>query len=128
MTHSHLVLCQSRSLCFVSSCVEVIAQASAGAMSRRSRPPRTSRGTDLGDGRLQRVTPEGDDQPRRVRGPDQGPRERTTHRDVGVGPINPLGQVIGRFKPNHTPGQIAISDTQQIIADMPKVINFAAGK
>ena len=42
--------------------------------------------------------------------------------------INPLGQVIGRFKPNHTPGQIAISDTQQIIADMPKVINFAAGK
>ena len=38
--------------------------------------------------------------------------------------INPQGQVIGRFKPNHVPGQIAISDTQQIISDMPKVIGY----
>jgi len=36
--------------------------------------------------------------------------------------INPLGQVIGRFKPQHAPGQIAMSDTSQIIADMPKVV------
>ena len=42
--------------------------------------------------------------------------------------INPLGQVIGRFKPSHAPGQIAISDTEQIIADLPKVIRFAAGQ
>jgi protein SCO1/2 len=38
--------------------------------------------------------------------------------------INPLGQVIGRFKPQHAPGQIAMSDTAQIIADMPKVIAY----
>lgn len=38
--------------------------------------------------------------------------------------INPLGQVIGRFKPKHAPGQIAMSDTAQIIADMPKVIAY----
>ena len=38
--------------------------------------------------------------------------------------INPLGQVIGRFKPKHAPGQIAISDTAQIIADMPKVMAY----
>lgn len=38
--------------------------------------------------------------------------------------INPLGQVIGRFKPQHAPGQIAMSDTGQIIADMPKVIAY----
>lgn len=38
--------------------------------------------------------------------------------------INPLSQVIGRFKPKHAPGQIAISDTAQIIADMPKVMAY----
>ena len=36
--------------------------------------------------------------------------------------INPLGQVVGRFKPQHAPGQVAMSDTSQIIADMPKVV------
>ncbi|MDM7862047.1 SCO family protein [Alteromonas sp. ASW11-36] len=33
--------------------------------------------------------------------------------------INPQAQVVGRFKPQHTPGQLAISDTDQIIADLP---------
>lgn len=36
--------------------------------------------------------------------------------------INPEGHVIGRFKPQHTPGQIAISDTAQILADLPAII------
>lgn len=35
--------------------------------------------------------------------------------------INPNGQVVGRFKPHHEPGKLAISSMQQIIADM-KVI------
>lgn len=33
--------------------------------------------------------------------------------------INPLGNVVGRFKPKHVPGQLAISDTDQIMKDMP---------
>ncbi len=33
--------------------------------------------------------------------------------------INPLGQVVGRFKPQMEPGKLAISDSQQILADMP---------
>lgn len=33
--------------------------------------------------------------------------------------INPQAQVIGRFKPQHIPGELAISDTAQLIADLP---------
>ncbi len=33
--------------------------------------------------------------------------------------INPRGNVVGRFKPKHVPGQLAISDTDQIMTDMP---------
>ena len=38
--------------------------------------------------------------------------------------INPLGQVIGRFKPQVKPGELAISDSAQILADMPIVVNL----
>lgn len=37
--------------------------------------------------------------------------------------INPQAQVIGRFKPQHVPGSIPISDTQQVIADLPAIIS-----
>lgn len=37
--------------------------------------------------------------------------------------INPQAQVIGRFKPQHSPGSVPISDTQQIIADLPSIIS-----
>lgn len=37
--------------------------------------------------------------------------------------INPLGQVVGRFKPQMEPGKLAISDSQQILADMPIIAN-----
>ena len=33
--------------------------------------------------------------------------------------INPQGNVVGRFKPKHVPGQLAISDTTEILHDMP---------
>lgn len=33
--------------------------------------------------------------------------------------INPDAQVVGRFQPKHVPGQLATSDMQQIIEDMP---------
>ena len=33
--------------------------------------------------------------------------------------INPDGNVIGRFKPQHGPGQLAVSDGEQIKQDMP---------
>jgi protein SCO1/2 len=33
--------------------------------------------------------------------------------------INPDGNVIGRFKPKHVLGQVSISDTEQIMDDMP---------
>ncbi|MCC2617011.1 SCO family protein [Aestuariibacter halophilus] len=36
--------------------------------------------------------------------------------------INPQGQVIGRFKPTHAPGQLAISDGDQILADLPRLL------
>ncbi|WP_100658518.1 SCO family protein [Alteromonas flava] len=36
--------------------------------------------------------------------------------------INPQAQVIGRFKPQHTPGELAISDTDQILADLPIIM------
>lgn len=37
--------------------------------------------------------------------------------------INPKAQVIGRFKPHLEPGQLAISDVDQIVADMPAIID-----
>lgn len=36
--------------------------------------------------------------------------------------INPQGLIVGRFKPKHVPGQLAISDMQQILADMPVLL------
>lgn len=36
--------------------------------------------------------------------------------------INPQAQVIGRFKPQHIPGELAISDTAQLIADLPMLM------
>ena len=36
--------------------------------------------------------------------------------------INPDAQVIGRFKPQHKPGELAISDTEQILADLPIIM------
>lgn len=36
--------------------------------------------------------------------------------------INPDAQVIGRFKPRHKPGELAISDTDQILADLPLIM------
>lgn len=36
--------------------------------------------------------------------------------------INPDAQVIGRFKPQHKPGELAISDTEQILADLPLIM------
>jgi protein SCO1/2 len=37
--------------------------------------------------------------------------------------INPDGNIVGRFKPEHTPGQLAISDVDQILADMPILLS-----
>ena len=37
--------------------------------------------------------------------------------------INPKAQVIGRFKPQLEPGKLAVSDGQQILADMPKLLS-----
>lgn len=39
--------------------------------------------------------------------------------------INPSAQVIGRFKPDYAPGSLAISDTEQILADMPVIVKSA---
>lgn len=36
--------------------------------------------------------------------------------------INPQGQVIGRFKPEFSAGQVAVSDEQQILHDMPLIM------
>lgn len=36
--------------------------------------------------------------------------------------LNPDGHVIGRFKPNYSPGEMAISDGQQILADLPIIM------
>ena len=33
--------------------------------------------------------------------------------------INPNGNVVGRFKPKHVPGELAISDMAQIVDDVP---------
>jgi protein SCO1/2 len=37
--------------------------------------------------------------------------------------INPNGRVIGRFKPKHVLGELSISDTQQIIGDVPLLLS-----
>jgi protein SCO1/2 len=37
--------------------------------------------------------------------------------------INPDGNVVGRFKPKHVLGELSISDTQQIMADMPLLLS-----
>ena len=37
--------------------------------------------------------------------------------------INPLAQVIGRFKPEFAVGKLAISDGQKILADMPILVS-----
>ena len=37
--------------------------------------------------------------------------------------INPKGQVIGRFKPELKPGELAISDVDKIVADMPTIVD-----
>ena len=36
--------------------------------------------------------------------------------------INPQGQVVGRFKPKQEPGKLPVSDTQQLLTDMPKLL------
>lgn len=36
--------------------------------------------------------------------------------------INPEAQVIGRFKPQFTPGEMAISDIDMIVKDMPAIL------
>ena len=40
--------------------------------------------------------------------------------------INPKGQVVGRFKPVHEPGKLAVSDVDQIIQDLPVLLNSSA--
>lgn len=45
---------------------------------------------------------------------------------ASVSVLNPDGLVIGRFKPQHEPGKMAISDSQQIIADLPIIMNAYA--
>lgn len=37
--------------------------------------------------------------------------------------INPQGNIIGRFKPQHTPGEMSISDVDHILADMPILLS-----
>ncbi|WP_395338736.1 SCO family protein [Ningiella sp. W23] len=37
--------------------------------------------------------------------------------------INPNGHIVGRFKPKHSPGELAISDVEQILADMPILLS-----
>jgi protein SCO1/2 len=37
--------------------------------------------------------------------------------------INPDGNIVGRFKPKHVPGQLAISDVDQVLKDMPILLN-----
>nr|WP_136250840.1 SCO family protein [Ningiella ruwaisensis] len=40
--------------------------------------------------------------------------------------INPQGNIIGRFKPQHTPGELAISDVDQVLADMPILLSSSS--
>lgn len=37
--------------------------------------------------------------------------------------VNPQAQVIGRFKPVLAPGKLAVSDVEQIVADMPAIMH-----
>ncbi|WP_371194312.1 SCO family protein [Glaciecola sp. SC05] len=37
--------------------------------------------------------------------------------------INPQGNIVGRFKPEHTPGEMSISDVDHILADMPILLS-----
>lgn len=37
--------------------------------------------------------------------------------------INPAGNIVGRFKPKHVPGQLAISDVDQILTDVPILLS-----
>lgn len=37
--------------------------------------------------------------------------------------INPLAQVIGRFKPEFAVGKLAVSDGQKILTDLPKLVS-----
>jgi protein SCO1/2 len=37
--------------------------------------------------------------------------------------INPAGNIVGRFKPKHVPGQLAISDVDQILTDIPILLS-----
>ncbi|MGQ8366479.1 SCO family protein [Glaciecola sp. 1036] len=36
--------------------------------------------------------------------------------------INPQGYIVGRFKPKHIPGELAVSDMQQVLADMSVIL------
>jgi len=36
--------------------------------------------------------------------------------------VNPKAQVIGRFKPKREPGNLSISDAQEILTDMPSIV------
>ena len=38
--------------------------------------------------------------------------------------INPDGNMVGRFKPVHEPGEMAISDGEQILSDMPIIMSL----
>lgn len=37
--------------------------------------------------------------------------------------INPQGNIVGRFKPEHVPGQLSISDVDHVLADMPILLS-----
>lgn len=36
--------------------------------------------------------------------------------------VNPEGNVVGRFKPDHQPGKLAISNGEQIVQDLPAIV------
>lgn len=40
--------------------------------------------------------------------------------------INPEGNIVGRFKPKHVPGQLAVSDVEQVLKDMPALLNSSS--
>lgn len=40
--------------------------------------------------------------------------------------INPKAQVIGRFAPDFKPGELAVSDSQQILTDLPVIVGNAS--
>ena len=53
--------------------------------------------------------------------PTDNPDYLVSH-SASVVVINPQAQVIGRFQPTAEPGQVAISDSQQILEDMPAIM------